>query len=294
MLKQGDFETVAISATSATTVGLYARRYDKSRCLCDADSALEIVHEFEKRPGEGWINFPLINQTGDPNDIRLSPCDRIGIFTSHAARMPFCVEVLKDLLNAGLFISHARIAVLFQRSVLRPHVDMFRSWRLLLALTEQQTEFRHIVGCNCLAMRAGEIWTIDGRVCHGAANLSAKRARVTLLIDARPGPLLCIGQASPLPDDHCVYRPPWTNASRTHLFLKAATVAKFGMYSAVEREFLFIPFEFEIGASQTCVELMTFCKWFATKNANPQQQRYWQLRAERIRRPMLSFQVGAP
>ena len=106
-------------------------------------------------------------------------------------------------------MEYCRIAVLIGRDILHSHIDVHPSTRLILPLTEQGTDFRHVFGEYCFAMRVGELWGTNGAVCHGTTNVCNEGHRVALLVDARPNagtlPPWWNGRWS-IPDDHLVAR----------------------------------------------------------------------------------------
>jgi hypothetical protein len=173
----------------------------------------------------GWVNFPLLNRTGDAADLSIDDYPGPPRPTGYGERMPAATQVAEVLREHGLEVSYARIATLLPRQVLRPHVDMPRSIRLIVPLNADPA-FRHVVGDLAIAMRGGELWVIDGTICHGAVNLSASTVRVNLLFDIRPASRPPDWwRLRQLPADRRLNRPPWNASRRAELRRKFQAVA---------------------------------------------------------------------
>src|SRR5665213_2156214 len=124
----------------------YARRIDPKLCEADVARTIEIFERIKAGDAslEGWVNFPIINGTGQGGDVGLKPYAGPARATDLAARLPAVSRIVSDFVDEGLSIRIGRIAILGRRDVLRPHVDTFPNTRLLIPLTEQGDDFRHL------------------------------------------------------------------------------------------------------------------------------------------------------
>ena len=195
---------------------------------------------------EGWINFPLFNQTGDAEDLRLEMYAGAGRMTPHAAQMPATRGVVSALRDAGLAIKQARIAILDPRSALRCHVDMYPAARLIMPLNAEGSAHRHVFGSACISMRPGELWGVDGDVCHGAANVAESGHRVALLVDADL-------EASSLPD---WYTAPWKIPDNR----RVARARWSGVPYDTEAEWHLAPFEYQLTPEEAYAHLVAWCR----------------------------------
>lgn len=275
----------------------YRLSFQEADLLAEAAIALEIAEDILKATGapKRWINFPLINRTGDGSQIELVNYPGAGIATSFSEKMPLVSELLAQFSRWGFDIQYARIAILFDRDVLRPHFDMYQATRFLLPLTDQGDDFRHLFENVCVAMRAGELWGLDGRRCHGAANVSATGTRVMLLIDSE---LRQIGpdwfcEPWEIPPDRIVTRPEWTPVARDTVFERAARISVESGLEAAEYAVLMGAFEYEISATAIYSELLRFCDQMACCQETPDDAQAWRMYAARLRKPQLPFQVPA-
>jgi len=168
---------------------IFAQRFDPVPLRRDARTGSAVASEIGGMHSSltSWVNFPLINSSGSPYDLDLRNT-RKQKETVYAIQMPAAMAIVEWLRFQGFHVQHARIAVLFSRDLLRPHVDMHQSVRLLVQLNDQGNNFRHVFGNYCIAMKAGELWGVDGSICHGAANLSQAEDRVMLIVDCDPAP----------------------------------------------------------------------------------------------------------
>jgi hypothetical protein len=279
---------------SATRYRLSFREPD---LLAESTLALEIAEDILKasREPKRWINFPLINRNGDASQIELVDYAGAGIATSFQPKMPLVREVLAQFTRWGFDIQYARIAILFDRDVLRPHFDMYQATRFLLPLTEQGHDFRHLFENVCVSMHAGELWGLDGGRCHGAANVSAKGTRVMLLIDTR------LRQNGPdwfyepweIPPDRIVTRPEWSPVVRDTVFERAARISVESGLEAAEYAVLMGAFEYDISATAIYSELLRFCEQMANGKETPYDAMTWRMYAEGLKKPQLPFQVSA-
>jgi len=166
----------------------YDRRLEPGLCRADAGRAVEIFGALRAADASlaGWVNFPLVNESGRAGDVGLKPFSTPPRKTAFASQLPAVARILDEFAREGLKILFARVAVLGPRDALRPHVDTYPNTRLLIALSEQGDDFRHLYDNACFAMRVGEVWGGDGATCHGAANVAFSGHRVLLLLDVVP------------------------------------------------------------------------------------------------------------
>lgn len=249
---------------------LYSQRFDAAALSVDALEALVIVREIQaSAPGlNSWINFPLFNQTGDSSNLLLGQYQDPALPTAYAARLPYSTKVVRELAAEGWDLEYARIAVLFERDVLRSHVDMYTSVRFVIPLTEH-ADYRYVFGEHCVSMRVGELWGIDPDTCHGAANIGWQGSRVALLVDVRPSSSRCptwFRAKRNIPSDRQIHRSVWNDDTRA-LVRQAARARKIhhGIVAA-EREWFFVPFEYAITPHHAYEELIAFCRVMAEED----------------------------
>src|ERR1700733_7620158 len=113
----------------------YDRRFDPELCRADAGRAVEIFGALRAADPSlaGWVNFPLLNETGRAGDVGLKPFSTPPRKTEFAAQLPAVARILDGFAGDGLKLLFARVAVLGRRDVLRPHVDTYPNTRLLIA-----------------------------------------------------------------------------------------------------------------------------------------------------------------
>lgn len=275
----------------------YTRRVDEALCRADAGRAIEIFGALRARDASlaGWVNFPIVNESGRSDDVGLRPFSTPPRKTAYAAELPAVARILDGFTAEGLAISFARIAILGQRDALRPHVDTYPNTRLLIALTEQGDDFRHLYAGACFAMRVGEVWGGDGTTCHGAANVAFSGFRVLLLVDVLRGAGEPAWLAAPwrLPASALVHRPALTSARRKLLFASARAIAREGGPERAERELLLLPFEYAMTADFVYRELLLFSRWM-TRHGPPPQRGYWRERTGALIAHLLPFEVPVP
>lgn len=210
---------------------------------------------------EGWINFPLFNASGDADDLMLEMYAGAARETPHAALMPASRAVVRRLIAAGFAVKQARIAVLLPRSALRCHVDMYPAARLILPLNAHGDAFRHVFGDTCVAMAAGELWGVDGAICHGAANVAPSGHRVALLVDAD------LAESTPpawytapwaLDADRAVPRPAWA-----------------GVDYPTEDAWHLAPFEYALSPEAAYAHLIDWC----ARQGDAERAAFWRSRA---------------
>lgn len=250
----------------------------------EAQVAIEIALRIKNSNPDirSWVNFPLINATGDQDDLVIQPYSGSAQRTMFATRLPVVVGFMDILRGLGLDISHARIAVLLRRDVLRPHIDTHRTIRVIVPLNDQGTDFRHVLGPVAVAMQLGDIWLVNGRVCHGAANISDRGHRAALLIDARPGtssfpPSNSFGWK--IPHDRIVRRRRWDNEARRESHRRFYSVLHSRGAEAAENEWHFMPFEFSMPPHLAYQELVKLCSEVAESQPSPAQAAWWTERA---------------
>jgi hypothetical protein len=260
-MHHGALQTACDPATLFTNF-----RFDRTRLDVEAETAIACARELQRSQPDvkGWIISFLGNQSGDHADMRL--VDYPGSFrpTSLARTMPYTMEIIRQLREEGFSFQYCRIAVLEKRSLLRCHVDMYTSARLILPLTEQGDDFRHVFENQCFGMRVGDLWGIDGNVCHGAAHVGDAGYRVSLLLDAAADPAhLPAWWRAPwsIPDGRLIRRLNWDRAARDQTRASSeSALARGGDPAAVEQEWLLLPFEYEVMPSTAYAELIEFCE----------------------------------
>jgi hypothetical protein len=263
---------------------LLSKRFDAAALGVEAISAIKIIHNIQlATPSlDSWINFPVLNRDGDPSSVGLEPYEGPSLPTPYAGRLPFTMEVIQRLSQEGFDINYARIAVLLGRDVLRPHIDMHPSTRLILPFTEQGTDFRHVFGSHAVAMRAGELWAVHSNRCHGAANISPKGYRVALLVDARPRtsrpPARYLFDWR-IPLERCLERPPWNEEARREMYSRAKAKLGTDGPNGAEREWHFTAFQFDVTPQHAYEELASFCRHMATGVPDSKQADLWNERA---------------
>jgi hypothetical protein len=203
------------------------------------------------------------------------------------------MSVIEECGDVGIRVQSARMAVLLERDVLRPHVDEHRARRFLFALNKQGTDFRHVFDRLCFCLQVGQLWEVDGTVCHGAANIALSGARVAMVVDAQVGHGSFV-ESWEIPSDQLIERPPLTEEVRHEVDRLASWHSASGRYEEAERVWLFLPFEYDIPAAAVYAELVEF----ATRNierCNLSEERlYWFRRRDYLRAPRLRFEVAAP
>ena len=254
-------------------------RYDSARLAEEALAAISQVRQIQLQMPDvqGWINFFLGNQSGDFRDMRLENYPGSFHPTTLAQTMPYIMSVIHALAVEGFAFQYCRIAVIEGRSLLRCHVDMYRSARLILPLTRQGSDFRHLFEHQCFFMTTGELWAINGDVCHGAANIAPAGYRVALLLDAHDRPDSLPGwwrSQWSIPTDRLIQRPAWTDQQRTECRMRAEQFLSTGDTDAAEQVWLFAPFEYELLPADGYAELIRFCTEKAS-SSNPEQAQFW-------------------
>jgi hypothetical protein len=239
------------------------------RILADeANVAIAIALQVKSYSGDvlSWVNFPLMNSTGENDDLLLQPYSGCVRPTKYSDQFPATMKFISWLRELGLDISHARIAVLLQRDVLRPHVDTHRTIRLIIPLNDQGADFRHVIGPFAIAMRTGDIWIVDGRICHGAANVSDRNCRAALLLDARPATSMFRESDSSqwrIPGDRMVHRKKWDNEARARSRQRFYSILHSHGIEAAEKEWHFTSFEFDMPPQLAYHELISLCRKLA-------------------------------
>lgn len=260
-------------------------RYDLAHPEADARAALDIVHELQAECPElrTWTNFPLFNASGDEKDLRLQAYSGSPQETPYGRRLPEAARIVRVLSEQGFDISYARIAVLFERDVLRPHVDMQDSIRLIIPFNDQRDDFRHVFGPIAVAMRTGELWVIDGQTCHGAANISRVGRRVALLVDARTEsstPPDFYFRSWHIPSDRRLTRCSWDAEAQQKAVESFTHTAKWTGVDAAERAWHFTSFEFNIHPELAYQELISLLDRLAETDSSPEDAELWSERAE--------------
>lgn len=275
---------------------LYDLHFDEAHFRSECPAAVSIVEHMKREDPDlrAWINFPLMNESGRTDDFALEHLNRGGTYTDYALRFPSCREVVEKFRDRSMVVTNARIAVLFEQGIFRPHTDSYDSSRFLIPLNQHDTDFRHIVDPTCFLMRAGELWWIDGRSLHGAANVRDREKRVMLLIDVTSTSAReALGPSQPIPADHLCERKPWTTDSKAELFGKLESVAGAWSFDALERELLMIPFLYDLDVARAYAEIAAFCDVIGSGQAPDDVRKHFAALGKALRNPSLPFQVAA-
>ncbi len=272
-----------IPAHPSAPAGLLRADVGSTELVAEVPTALAILADMRASIPDlaGWVNFPLANGSGDAMDATLAQHGGPARPTSYAARMPATAALVEELAGDGFAVTHARIAVLGARDVLRAHVDMHFSIRIIVPLNDQGDDFRHIFGDVATAMRAGELWSLDPGVCHGAANVARHGHRVALLVDADPtasDPPAWYRQPWSLPPERHLRRSAWSAAARAALTRRAAGELAGGGPEQAEREWLLAPFEYDLAPEAAYDELVAACRMLAADADTPAAADYWRAR----------------
>lgn len=270
--------------------------FDAANCAYDAAVAHQIADSLRNaaRDLPGWVTFPLLNATGSRHDLAVHPRATTAIPTAYASRLPFTMSALRTLAHAGVRITQARVAVLFERDVLRPHVDEYASTRLILALNEQGSDFRHVFDDICFAMCAGQVWCVRGDICHGAANVAPSGRRASVIIDVEPQTISAVVPVTwSIPTKQRVQRRRLTQAVRQAYDDAAWALAKTDRLEEAERIWLFLPFEVRARAASVYDELVGFAERNIRRSDTSREQEHWRRRREYLLSPKLPFEVAA-
>lgn len=272
------------SRSTAAPAGFFGRPFADLNVSDDLRESLCILQEVRSSIPDlsSWINVPLVNKTGAVDDLSLAADGEPGRPTEYGQRLPRVMGAVSWLTAEGFVVQNARLAILLERDVLRPHVDMHSSIRLLVPLNEQKDDFRHVFGEQCVAMRPGELWGIEPTICHGAANVARAGQRVMLLIDAaEKGPTPAwYRDAWVIPDSSRVQRAQWSDEARREFVGRLSLQAGRTPICDVEREWLLAPFEYELPPERMYEELIAFCKSSAATLSSEKEAHEWQVRAE--------------
>jgi hypothetical protein len=272
------------SRSMSAPAGFFGQRFADLNVGEDLEESLSILREVRSSIPDlsSWINVPLVNKTGDVNDLSLATDGEPGRTTEYGRRLPRVMSAVSWLSAEGFVAQNARLAILLERDVLRPHVDMHSSIRLLVPLNEQKDDFRHVVGEQCVAMRPGELWGIEPTICHGAANVARSGQRVMLLIDAAENGPTPAWYRDPwtIPDSSRVQRASWSDDARKEFLGRLSLQIGHTPSCDVEREWLLLPFEYELSPEHMYEELIAFCKSSAAMLPVEKEVREWQVRAE--------------
>jgi len=269
---------------------------DAERLATEAPLAHRMVDELpsEVTADRRWITFPLINATGSSDDYLINPEQTAALPTPHADRFPLTMAALDVIRSRGIRISHARFAVLFERDVLRPHIDEYATTRLIFALNEQGTDFRHVFDSVCLAMRPGQVWRVRGDVCHGAANIALTGRRAAVILDVDPATASAITPRRwTIPKEQIIHRPPLTRSIRQDYDDLAWSVAREHRFEDAERVWLFLPFEVNIRAARVYTELVAFAERNIGRCRTAAERAHWRQRLEYLLHPKLRFEIPA-
>jgi hypothetical protein len=260
---------------------LFRKRFDPRALEADAAAGCAIGRKLAAT-GSGlnsWINVPLINSTGGPDDIDLRFSCRQKE-TIYAKQLRGTMSIVEWLRSEGFSVNHARLAILLCQDLLRPHVDMHQSVRMLVQLNEHGLDFRHVFGNCCVALQAGELWGVDGTVCHGAANLAANSERVILILDCSPTKVP-VWHSAPwnIPALRILPRQPWNKSARLEQTRRAMDLAREDGSSSAEKEWLLLPYRYEVESHTMYSELIQFCEQMASASKPPEESELWSSRA---------------
>lgn len=104
-----------MSATSCHGSKAAATRFKKvfnpSLCRRDAVSSLEILAKLQDRDPAvtSWVNFPILNKSGDENDLRLEDYAGAPRWTRHATQLPYAVGIVDELAREEVTLAYACI-----------------------------------------------------------------------------------------------------------------------------------------------------------------------------------------
>jgi len=275
---------------------LLKERVDGSQLGQDLRSALNIIRELrESNPSlTSWINFPIVNNDGNSRTIAAVPYVGEARETNYSASFPYVRTLLARLREAGLRILHVRIAALMPRDVLRPHVDTHQTIRLLVPLNEHRDDFRHLVRNRCIRMRVGDIWQINGQVCHGAANMNNFTKRIMLIIDGAPDsrvPKHWYTSIASVSKDRTLRRKRWGSKERLWVRQQAYVHAIRGEETEAEKRWLMAPFEFQVSAESMYADLFKFSANMAEILLCKSDRRRWAARARHMLHSRLPFEI---
>lgn len=267
-----------------------------SRCLAEA------IRLRRDDPSIGrWLTFPLLSRTGDATDYDARPYVGQPQATEHFRRLPLLAEIIGDVRRDGFDVDNARVAVITGRGMLRPHVDNYVSIRLIVPLTEQGTDFRHLLHDRCVAMRRGELWSIRPQTCHGAANVASHGNRIALLVDARPHSTVLPAwypEDAGISPERLLELPVWNDRGRSQVESRARRRLDVDPLATerqpmlpVEEEWLFAPFEYDLSAAAAYDELAAFLDRHADECTDEPTRTFWAARAGHWR---ANNCVGAP
>jgi hypothetical protein len=289
-------DTVERGAVNEPRALLYDLGFRVAAADAECGQAVEIVERMRLESPDltDWVNFPLMNKTGKTDDFALQHTGESGRYTDYASGFPTCSTIVEEFRARSLVVTNVRIAVLRERGIFRPHLDSYDSSRFLIPLNQNEADFRHIVDPHCFLMRAGELWWIDGKSLHGAANVGERKKRVMVLVDVTSASRReALGPSRPIPPDHLCPRDRWTSEARASLCARLRALIDEREHHEIEREMLMIPFLYELEVPAAYREIAAFCDVFADVAAREDVRAHYARLANRLRNPSLPFQVAA-
>jgi aspartyl/asparaginyl beta-hydroxylase len=276
---------------------LFSKTFDKERLLPESLQALNIIQELRKNDPSlnSWINFPLLNRDGRPENNNLNDYVTEFRFTKYAESFPYSIEIVNWLLTQGFKVKYCRIAVLVENDILRPHIDMFPATRFLIPLSDQNKDFRHIVGNVCVVMKVGSFWSLDGSVPHGAANIANYGKRVMLLVDCKtehsqfPKWYFSPKKISP---QQIIKRDEWNSERRKMTIESSMTKVMNGNFFEAEKEWLILPFKYELSIPKMYEELIRFSELIIKFSNDSTTKSYWRKKHINLLNPKLPFEIS--
>jgi hypothetical protein len=237
------------SSSPGAPAGRIAKLFPADELSAQSARAVSVARDLARRHPEygDWLVVPILNRTGACDDSTINTDGRSVRFTELALSFPCAIAVARHLELYGYQAHNIRLAVLVPGGILRCHTDMHSSMRLLLPLNESARNFRHLFENVCVSTKPGELWAVDGKRVHGAANLSRTDFRALLIIDgvsSDTSPIL----PTPwdIPTECIVRRHDWNPALRESLGHELGNISE---VSELERQVLKLPFEYELSAT---------------------------------------------
>jgi hypothetical protein len=200
------------------------------------------VAEYGEFQSGGWSTLSLINDSGDPCDVRIADCSPRA--TSLLERMPVTREFLFSL---GFRYMWARIARLSAHSFLWEHrdyqdLDGSARVRLHVPLVTNSSAVLVTAGAR-VRLHAGRIWLLRPTHAHGAGNLLGPD-RYHLLMDCYlDGRLAEAVEDAWLESDDVEPMPSVTPEERSRRVEQEVALAELGYPSAAEKHLLRLFYE---------------------------------------------------
>jgi hypothetical protein len=271
-----------LSRTRLAPAALISRLCALSDVQRDGTAAIAIYQQVIRgHPDyDDWINLPLLNRTGRADDFIINKDSECIRPTPYAKALPTALLIVDDLRRWRFAVHNVRLAILAPGGVLRCHVDMHQSIRLLFQLNESGRQFRHLFEDICVSMRAGELWAVNGQSPHGAANLSRTTQRALLIIDGQAAETFRHVDKQTIPRSRTIDRKPWTKVTFQIVLNRLHAVTS---VARVEREILRLPFIFRMSARNGYDLLVQICERKALIACCEKTAHLWTVRAEHWR-----------